>query len=159
MIGLKEWTTHKKRKIMVSLDELELRRKDKKIAQLEAKAAFKAAARANREKKLMTTIETRDRKIKKLEEQLAALNGADDELRRLKSMWSTMVSAQRERDAMKLYFLSLGMKTEFYPQWLAGILQQSKSSGKKFDEIIFGILTEHTQNGGQLLKTPDLTLF
>ena len=107
----------------------------------------------------MTTIETRDRKIKKLEDPLAALTGADDELRRLKSMWSTMVSAQRERDAMKLYFLSLGMKTEFYPQWLAGILQQSKSSGKKFDEIIFGILTEHTQNGGQLLKTPDLTLF
>ena len=144
---------------MVSLDELELRRKDKKIDELEKKAAFKAAARANREKKLMTTIETRDRKIKKLEEQLAALNGADDELRRLKSMWSTMVSAQRERDAMKLYFLLLGMKTEFYPQWLTGILQQSKSSGKKFDEIIFGILTEHTQNGGQLLKTPDLTLF
>jgi len=144
---------------MVSLDELELRRKDKKIDELEKKAAFKAAARANEKKKLMTTIETRDRKIKKLEEQLAALNGADDELRRLKSMWSTMVSAQRERDAMKLYFLSLGMKTEFYPQWLAGILQQSKSSGKKFDEIIFGILTEHTQNGGQLLKTPDLTLF
>ena len=144
---------------MVSLDELEMNRKDKKIAELEAKAAFKAAARVNREKKLMTTIETRDRKIKKLEEQLAALNGADDELRRLKSMWSTMVSAQRERDAMKLYFLLLGMKTEFYPQWLTGILQQSKSSGKKFDEIIFGILTEHTQNGGQLLKTPDLTLF
>jgi len=144
---------------MVSLDELEMNRKDKKIAELEAKAAFRATARVNREKKLMTTIETRDRKIKKLEEQLAALNGADDELRRLKSMWSTMVSAQRERDAMKLYFLLLGMKTEFYPQWLAGILQQSKSSGKKFDEIIFGILTEHTQNGGQLLKTPDLTLF
>ena len=144
---------------MVSLDELEMNRKDKKIAELEAKAAFKAAARVNREKKLMTTIETRDRKIKKLEEQLAALNGADDELRRLKSMWSTMVSAQRERDAMKLYFLLLGMKTEFYPQWLTGILQQSKSSGKKFDEIIFGILTEHTQNGGQLLKTPPMTLF
>ena len=144
---------------MVSLDELEMNRKDKKIAELEAKAAFRATARVNREKKLMTTIETRDRKIKKLEEQLAALNGVDDELRRLKSMWSTMVSAQRERDAMKLYFLLLGMKTEFYPQWLSGILQQSKSSGKKFDEIIFGILTEHTQNGGQLLKTPDLTLF
>jgi hypothetical protein len=144
---------------MVSLDELEMNRKDKKIAELEAKAAFRATARANREKKLMTTIETRDRKIKKLEEQLAALNGVDDELRRLKSTWSNMVSAQRERDAMKLYFLLLGMKTEFYPQWLSGILQQSKSSGKKFDEIIFGILTEHTQNGGQLLKTPDLTLF
>tara|TARA_Y100000004_G_scaffold152852_1_gene176176 strand:+ start:622 stop:1056 length:435 start_codon:yes stop_codon:yes gene_type:complete len=144
---------------MVSLDELEMNRKDKKIAELEAKAAFRATARANREKKLMTTIETRDRKIKKLEEQLAALNGVDDELRRLKSTWSNMVSAQRERDAMKLYFLLLGMKTEFYPQWLAGILQQSKSSGKKFDEIISGILTEHTQNGGQLLKTPPMTLF
>ena len=144
---------------MVSLDELELRRKDKKIDELEKKAAIKTAARVNEKKKLMTTIETRDRKIKKLEEQLAALNGADDELRRLKSAWPTMVSAQRERDAMKLYFFFLGMKTEFYPQWLAGILQQSKSSGKKFDEIIFGILTEHTQNGGQLLKTPPLTLF
>lgn len=158
MIGLKEWATHSKR-IMVSLDELELRRKDKKIDELEKKAAFKAAARANEKKKLTTTIETRDRKIKKLEEQLAALNGADEELRRLKSMWSTMVSARRERDAMKLYFLLLDMKTEFYPQWLAGIIQQSKSSGKKFDEIIFGILTEHTQNGGQLLKTPPMTLF
>ena len=63
---------------MVSLDELEINRKDKKIDELEKKAAFKAAARANREKKLMTTIETRDRKIKKLEEQLAALNGADE---------------------------------------------------------------------------------
>lgn len=151
--------------LMVSLDELEINRKDKKIDELKKKAAFKAVARANREKKLMTTIETRDRKIKKLGDELtelkkssvasyaayssdlkkyeAALENSRAEIgakeatiTELRSQIRELKVVKRERDALEIFFCMLKGDHENYLFWFKGILAQAGGNVEMFDEIM-----------------------
>jgi DNA repair exonuclease SbcCD ATPase subunit len=151
--------------LMVSLDELEMNRKDKKIAELEKKAAFRATARANREKKLMTTVETRDRKIKKLEDELSELKkssvasyaayssdlkkyetalensraeiGAKEAtITELRSQIRESKVVKRERDALEIFFCMLKGDHEHYLFWFKGILAQVGGNVQTFDEIM-----------------------
>ena len=151
--------------LMVSLDELEMNRKDKKIDDLKKKAAFRATARANREKKLMTTIETRDRKIKKLGDELtelkkssvasyaayssdlkkyeAALENSRAEIgakeatiTELRSQIRESKVVKRERDALEIFFCMLKGDHEYYLFWFKGILAQAGDNVETFDEIM-----------------------
>jgi len=125
---------------------------------LEKKLAFKARARENERDRLKKTIAARDRKIKKLEDQMTELPICLERIkglcRELEAMTTERNRLEREIEAMRVFLFLFHGKPDQYVFWLNGILKQAAGDAKKYDAIMDPIVATWISRDIELPKPP-----